>query len=139
MESTGNGLSREERLRGKNDVSRLIGQGRRGSCSCLHYCWLCPNGAETDRIVVSVPKKLFKRAVRRNLLKRRIREAYRLQKELLAGNVVGQTPARDAGGQMPAGSATFGFDVLLQYNSPEVADFAAIKADVAAVLRRIAE
>lgn len=36
-------------------------------------------------MAVSVPKRLFKRAVDRNLLKRRIREAYRLQKpEFLA-------------------------------------------------------
>ena len=33
---------------------------------------------------VSVPKRLFKRAVKRNLLKRRIRESYRTRKELLA-------------------------------------------------------
>lgn len=32
---------------------------------------------------VSVPKRLFKRAVRRNLLKRRVREAYRLNKDRL--------------------------------------------------------
>lgn len=31
-------------------------------------------------MAVSVPKRLFKRATDRNLLKRRIREAYRLQK-----------------------------------------------------------
>lgn len=31
-------------------------------------------------MAVSVPKRLFKRAVDRNLLKRRIREAYRRQK-----------------------------------------------------------
>ena len=33
--------------------------------------------------MVSVPKKLFKRAVKRNLLKRRIKEAYRKNKALL--------------------------------------------------------
>lgn len=31
------------------------------------------------KVLVSVPKKLFKRAVHRNKLKRRIREAYRLR------------------------------------------------------------
>ncbi len=34
---------------------------------------------------VSVPKRLFKRAVKRNLLKRRVREAYRLNAARLEG------------------------------------------------------
>ena len=36
-----------------------------------------------EQQLVSVPKRHFKRAVKRNLLKRRIRESYRLQKEIL--------------------------------------------------------
>lgn len=35
-------------------------------------------------ILVSVPKRLFKRAVKRNLLKRRMREAYRLNQQTLS-------------------------------------------------------
>ena len=36
-----------------------------------------------NAIIVSVPKRNFKRAVKRNLLKRRIRESYRLNKGIL--------------------------------------------------------
>lgn len=35
------------------------------------------------QVLISVPKKHFKRAVKRNRVKRQIREAYRLQKQLL--------------------------------------------------------
>ena len=35
------------------------------------------------RILVSVSKRYFKRAVKRNRIKRQLREAYRLQKETL--------------------------------------------------------
>ena len=129
MTAQGHSFPKSERISGVKDVAALLAGGKWCRSDLLKACYM-RNGLEYSRVVVAVPKRLFKRAVKRNLLKRRIREAYRLQKELLAGNVVGQTPA---------GSATFGFDVLLQYNSPEVADFAAIKADVAAVLRRIAE
>jgi ribonuclease P protein component len=40
-------------------------------------------GIAWHQVVISVSKRNFKRAVDRNLLKRRIREAYRLNKDLL--------------------------------------------------------
>ena len=40
------------------------------------YILDCREG-EVEKIIISVPKKLFKRAVRRNRIRRRIREAFR--------------------------------------------------------------
>jgi ribonuclease P protein component len=39
-----------------------------------------------NQVLISVPSRQFKRAVDRNKIKRRIREAYRLQKEILDKN-----------------------------------------------------
>ena len=73
-------LTKKERLCGKTGIEKLLAEGRHGSVSGLRYIWMADNGADCNRIMVSVPKKLFKRAVKRNLLKRRIRESWRRQK-----------------------------------------------------------
>jgi len=78
-----NTLPKKERLCGKTAVSRLLAKGKHGSVPGLRYLCLYGNDAETSRMMVSVPKKSFKRAVKRNLLKRRIRESWRRQKHLL--------------------------------------------------------
>lgn len=105
-------LSKSERLCGKKAVEALFGQGRGGVKGCLRYRCLQRADDGPSRMLVSVPKRSFKRAVKRNLLKRRIREAYRRQKGLL-----------------PAG-----MDILFIYNSAEVLPYDAIYADMTAVL-----
>jgi ribonuclease P protein component len=42
------------------------------------------NSAETNQVLFSVSKKKIKKAVHRNQVKRRIKEAYRINKHLLA-------------------------------------------------------
>lgn len=69
-----------------------------------------------NAIMVSVPKRNFKRAVKRNLLKRRIRESYRLNKEILAA---------------PEGCRT---NILFVYVSKEIKEFSYIEEKVKEIL-----
>ena len=111
-------LPKEERLSSKTAVGNLLDKGKWGSCGDFRYCRFSPNGLEINRIVVSVPKKFFKRAVKRNLLKRRIREAYRLQKELLVAS---------------------GVDLMFVYSSQEILPFEEIRSQVAAILAEVSQ
>ena len=94
-----------------------MSHGKWGFCSGLKYCVLCGTGEEVNRVLVSVPKKFFKRAVRRNLLKRRIRESYRTQKDLL--------------------KIDSGVDMMFVYDSKEIMDFGEIKEAVGKILSGI--
>ena len=79
-------LSKKERLCGKSATGELIAKGKHGNVPGLRFLYMTNTGSDTNRIMVSVPKKMFKRAVKRNLLKRRIRESWRKQKHALLTN-----------------------------------------------------
>ena len=97
-----------------------MSEGRWGNAGVIRYCTLSPNGTDAlNRIMVSVPKKLFKRAVMRNRYKRLIREAYRTRKHMLPDNP--------------------GTDILFIYNSKEASDFQTICSLVEEILRRTAD
>ena len=96
-----NTLSRAERLRSLSAIRRLFGEGKSGFVYPFRYNFLVhdakqpaseepTHSSECVKIVFSVPKRFHKRANKRNLLKRRMREAYRLNRgplvEHLASN-----------------------------------------------------
>lgn len=84
-------LPRAERLRSLTAIRRMFDQGQGGFVYPFRYVYLIErDGAEHERgveVMFSVPKKFHKRANRRNLLKRRMREAYRLNRDLLRGRL----------------------------------------------------
>ncbi|MCQ2155075.1 MAG: ribonuclease P protein component [Bacteroidales bacterium] len=118
------GLSKRERICSVKAVETLVSSGRYLSNGPVRCCFLQRKPVENsdeeekglNRILVSVPKKFFKRAVKRNLLKRRIREAYRLQKELLTAGAV---------------------DMMFVFTSKDEAGFAVIYDAVGTILKNI--
>lgn len=82
-------LPRSERLRSLKAIRRLFGEGHSGFVYPFRYVWIADRRAgEAEgrgiEAMFSVPKKFHKRANKRNLLKRRTREAYRLNREVLS-------------------------------------------------------
>ncbi|MBE6300790.1 MAG: ribonuclease P protein component [Parabacteroides distasonis] len=75
-------LSKEERLSWKRYIDLLFAKGQSFVAFPLRVVYL-PVEEESlvpVSILISVPKKRFRRAVKRNLIKRQIREAYRVRK-----------------------------------------------------------
>jgi len=75
-------FKKEERLCNKKLIDGLFHNGSSFLCYPYKVSWqLATAGVMPAQIVFSVGKKRFKRAVIRNLIKRRLREAYRLHKQ----------------------------------------------------------
>lgn len=80
-------LPRQERLRSLKAIRRLFGEGHSGFAYPVRYVYLLeegiivPSGERAVQAMFTVPKKFHKRANRRNLHKRRMREAYRLGRD----------------------------------------------------------
>ncbi len=80
-------LPRSQRLRSLGAVRRLFESGESGFVFPFRYVWYAePDAERSVEVLFSVPKKFHKRANRRNLIRRRTKEAYRLQKQILCND-----------------------------------------------------
>lgn len=75
-------FKKEERLCSKKLLERLFGNGSSFLIYPFRITWLLSELPENVpvQVVINVSKRKFKKATDRNLLKRRIREIYRLNK-----------------------------------------------------------
>lgn len=84
-------LTRAERLRSLKVIRRLFEEGRSGFVYPFRYIWLADEKTEGEvraesanvggvEVLFSVPKRFLKRANKRNLVRRRAKESYRLGK-----------------------------------------------------------
>ncbi len=75
-----NTLSKSDRLTNAVIISQVYDKGRHLNDYPFKVVWLKEVGEIGLKVVFSVPKRKFKRAVDRNQIKRQLREAYRKYK-----------------------------------------------------------
>ncbi|MBO5941795.1 MAG: ribonuclease P protein component [Bacteroidales bacterium] len=108
---------KKERLCGRTAISQLLGKGRYGTVPGMSYLYIKDTGNDHARLLISVPKKTFKRAVKRNLYKRRIRESWRRQKHLLTEGT--------------------GIDIMIKYASKELLTYEEIYAAIGQIIEKV--
>ena len=119
---TDRSLPRQERLRSLGAIRRLFAEGESGFVFPFRYVWYDePDEEPSVEVLFSTPKKFHKRANKRNLVRRRTKEAYRLQKQTLTLHI----GARNV-------------DVALIYSSAEVLPSTKINHAVRRILETIA-
>ncbi|MGE4267610.1 MAG: ribonuclease P protein component [Deferribacterales bacterium] len=71
----------KDRLKITRDFERVFRQGKKkqGRFVCIHYLY---NEEDRTRVGITVSKKVDKRAVVRNLIKRRLREIFRRNRQV---------------------------------------------------------
>lgn len=78
-------FSKDEKLCYQKSIDRLFAQGKSYISYPLRIVYFVEEETEADKqfaqVLISVPKRKFKRANKRNRIKRLVREAYRLNKQ----------------------------------------------------------
>lgn len=88
----GNRLYKYEKLRSCTAISKLFGEGNNVYAYPLRAAYRISEATEINKagckFMITVPKKKMHHAVDRVWLRRRIREAYRLNRELIVPNLI---------------------------------------------------
>ncbi|SHN20973.1 ribonuclease P protein component [Cyclobacterium lianum] len=112
-------FSKEERLHSKKLIKELFDKGSSFFLYPFKVYYLEKEHLPHNQLLISVSKKKFKKAVDRNYIKRRVREAYRLNKKV------------------PCGPVASGKLIALIYVSQDLMGFHDIEPKIKRILKKI--
>ncbi|MDX2250468.1 MAG: ribonuclease P protein component [Bacteroidia bacterium] len=119
-------LRKKERLRSKLAFEYLFEHGSRFSVGVLRFFYAFDAPPRLSPVPLSVavtaPKRSFKHAVDRNLLKRRMREAFRLNKHIILPLLIQKEK---------------NLIILVKYNPSRITPYEGIHQAMVSALRRI--
>ena len=121
-------LNKKDRLKSYSKIRELFDHGVKLRQHPLTLIYLLEEGKHTDgvsmKMGVAVGAKHFKKAVQRNLLKRRIKEAYRIQNADLKESIL---------------PTSFNMSLFFIYADHAVSDYAQISSSVKKLLDKCKE
>ena len=119
-----NKFSKHEKLKSKKTIDMLFSKGRSINNGPIRIVFLPKQELTITpvNIGVAVPKKNIKLAVNRNLLKRRIREAYRLNNDEFKTHLINNG---------------IGLDLMFVYNTKQILTFNEIEDKIKVILTRL--
>ena len=126
-----NSLTKKERLCGKSVISDLFNSNDTLFCYPFRCLWSIRQPKEGDAseveascvsVLFSVPKKKIKRANKRNLIKRRMKESYRLNKHSLTESL---------------SASNRSINMALMYVSTDIIDYHKIEAAIKTLLHEL--
>ena len=122
-------FSKQERMTSRKLMEQLFAGGRSSMSAfplrAVFMTMAREEGAAPVQVLISVSKRHFKRAVKRNRVKRQIREAYRLNKHILW--------------EALASKPTEALAVALLWQADDLRDTAEVERSLVSLLHRMAE
>lgn len=126
MDSKQHTFGKHEKLKSKKTIDLLFNKGKVINAYPIKAIYHNKEvvGAVFINVGVSVPKRNIKLAVNRNLIKRRMREAYRLNNEAL---------------KLQLKKQGVGYDVMFIYHSSQILSYQEIESKIKVILTRLTE